>query len=132
MKKKEIKILVVIAVIAVVGIIAMQFFPKKNTDPNLTPTEKPKGEWVAIIHKNEVAQWFDSGVDGEYTVKGDYGEMVVEVKDGRWHVGSVECPNHTCEQMGWDDGSSFMPITCIPNNIMIGTSEWVENYLSNE
>ena len=113
-------------------IIAMQFFPKKSTDPNLTPAEKPKGEWVAIIHKNEVAQWFDSGVDGEYTVKGDYGEMVVEVKDGRWHVGSVECPNHTCEQMGWDDGSSFMPITCIPNNIMIGTSEWVENYLSNE
>ena len=58
--------------------------------------------------------------------------LVFEVKDGRWHVGSVECPNHTCEQMGWDDGSSFMPITCIPNNIMIGTSEWVENYLSNE
>ena len=30
--EKEIKILVVIAVIAVVGIIAMQFFPKKSTD----------------------------------------------------------------------------------------------------
>ena len=63
---------------------------------------------------------------------GDYGVMHVEVKDGKWHVGEVECPNHTCENMGWDDGNNFMPITCIPNNIMLCTEQWAENYLNNE
>ncbi len=133
MKKKEIKILIGVVIVAIVGIIAFKVFGKKTvTDPTATPTEEAKGTWVAIIHRSKVAQWFDSGVDGEYTITGDYGEMVVEVKDGKWHVGEVECPNHTCEGMGWDDGTSIMPITCIPNNIMIVTQDVAENYLADE
>ncbi len=133
MKKKEIKILIGIVIVAILGIVAFKFLGKtENTDPNTAPTDKATGTWVAIIHDGEVAQWFDSGVDAEYTVTGDYGDMTVEVKDGKWHVEEVECPNHTCEGMGWDDGENIMPITCIPNNIMIATQELAENYLLNE
>lgn len=142
MKKKEIVILIVIAIVAVLSIVGIQVYRNNlsntdtsntsSSDPNAVPTEAAKGEWVAIIHRNEVAVWFDSGKDAEYTIDGDYGEMVVEVKDEKWHVKEVECPNHTCEGMGWDDGTSYMPITCIPNNILIMTADLEQNYLSNE
>lgn len=95
------------------------------------PTDTPKGQWVAVIHRNHVAFWFDSGVDDTYTTTGDYGEMTITVKDNKWCVSEVECPNHNCEQMGWDDGTNFIPITCIPNNIIICTEETAQNYLEN-
>lgn len=131
MKKREIGI---VLGIVVVGLVALLFFNvfKKEADPNAIPTTQAKGKWVAIIHRQKVAQWFDSGVDGEYTVEGNYGEMVVEVKEGKWHVKEVECPNHTCENMGWDNGENLVPITCIPNDIIIATEDWAENYISNE
>ncbi len=134
MKKKEIKILIIIVVLAILCIAGLNVFLKSNTttDSNAAPNEKAEGIWVAVIHNQKVEKWFDSGIDADYTVTGDYGEMTIEVKDGKWHVKEVECPNHTCEGMGWDDGNSIMPITCIPNGIMIASQELAENYLLNE
>lgn len=130
MKKKEIIIITVIALIAIASIFGIRYY-QNNQEPtgNDTPTQTAQGQWIGVIHRNNVAKWFDSGVDQEFTVTGDYGDMTIEVKDGKWHVKEVECPNHTCEQMGWDDGTNFVPITCIPNNILIGTASWVETYL---
>lgn len=136
MSKKEIKILVIIVAVALLAIAGIYVWKNNasssttSNDPNAAPTTQAKGQWVAIIHRMEVAQWFDSGEDAEYTVTGDYGEMTVEVKDGKWHVKEVECPNHTCEGMGWDDGEGIMPITCIPNNILIMTEDMALNYIS--
>lgn len=87
------------------------------------------GKRVAVIHRNKVAFWFDSGKDDEYHITGDYGDMTITVKDGKWCVSEVECPNHNCEQMGWDDGTNMIPITCIPNNIMICTEDVANNFL---
>lgn len=132
MKKKEIVIVVAVVVICLCAVFGIRIWNEKkeaDIDPNAVPQETPVGEWVAVVHRNGVELWFDSGVDGEYTVTGDYGDMTIEVLDGRWHVEEVECPNQNCYQMGWDDGTSFMPITCIPNNIFIATSTWVEGYL---
>lgn len=129
MKRKELLIVAGLIVVCLCAVFGMKFLNSKPVDPNAVPSSTPKGQWVAIVHRNQVAQWFDSGIDAEYTLDGDYGEMTVEVKDGRWHVKRVECPNQNCFQMGWDDGNSFMPITCIPNNIFIATSQWVEGYL---
>lgn len=94
------------------------------------PTEKPKGKWVGIVHRHEVIKWFDSGVDGDYVVQGDYGKFGVECKNGKWHAHGVDCPNHLCEKMGWDDGSLLVPISCIPNDIYVGTSDWIESYVN--
>ena len=49
--------------------------------------------------------------------------MHIEVKDGKWHVSEVECPNLICEAMGWVDVTEIIPITCLPNNIIIYVEE---------
>lgn len=139
MKKKEIWIVAGIAVVAIVAILIVNILKVQNktaVDAQVSagtatsiPTDTPKGKWVAVIHGNEAALWFDSGINDTYTVTGDYGQMTIVVQDGKWHVSSVECPNHNCEQMGWDDGTNMVPITCIPNNIIICTYDVAQNYL---
>ena len=152
MKKKEIYILISIILIAVLGIIGLNIAknkkqptkkdeptaettptpstePSTNADSLGVPTEKPVGIWVGIVHRGKVVQWFDSGVDGEYVVKGNVGEVHVEVKDKKWHVREVDCPNQLCVKMGWADENSIIPITCLPNEVFIGSANLLSEYL---
>lgn len=152
MKKKEIYILISIILIAVLGIVGLNIAknkkqptkkdeptaettptpstePSTNADSLGVPTEKPVGIWVGIVHRGKVIQWFDSGVDGEYVVTGNVGEVHVEVKDKKWHVREVECPNQLCVKMGWADENSIIPITCLPNDVFIGSANLLSEYL---
>ncbi len=152
MKKKEIYILISIILIAVLGIIGLNIAknkkqptkkdeptaettPSPSTEPSTNadslgvPTEKPVGIWVGIVHRGKVVQWFDSGIDGEYVVTGDVGEVHVEVKDKKWHVREVDCPNQLCVKMGWADENSIIPITCLPNEVFIGSANLLSEYL---
>ena len=152
MKKKEIYILISIILIAVLGIIGLNIVKNKkqptkkdeptaettptpstehstNADSLGVPTEKPVGIWVGIVHRGKVVQWFDSGVDGEYVVKGNVGEVHVEVKDKKWHVREVDCPNQLCVKMGWADENSIIPITCLPNDVFIGSANLLSEYV---
>ncbi len=152
MKKKEIYILISIILIAVLGIIGLNIAknkkqptkkdeptaettptpstePSTNADSLGVPTEKPVGIWVGIVHRGKVVQWFASGIDGEYVVKGNVGEVHVEVKDKKWHVREVDCPNQLCEKMGWADENSIIPITCLPNDVFIGSANLLSEYV---
>ncbi len=152
MKKKEIYILISIILIAVLGIIGLNIVknkkqptkkdeptaettptpstePSTNADSLGVPTEKPVGIWVGIVYRGKVVQWFDSGVDGEYVVTGNVGEVHVEVKDKKWHVREVDCPNQLCVKMGWADENSIIPITCLPNDVFIGSANLLSEYL---
>ena len=152
MKKKEIYILISIILVAVLGIIGLNIAknkkqptkkdeptaettptpstePSTNADSLGVPTEKPVGIWVGIVHRGKVVQWFDSGVDGEYVVKGNVGEVHVEVKDKKWHVREVDCPNQLCVKMGWADENSIIPITCLPNDVFIGSANLLSEYI---
>lgn len=152
MKKKEIYILISIVLIAVLGIIGLNIVknkkqptkkdestaettPTPSTEPNTdtdslgVPSEKPIGIWVGIVHRGKVVQWFDSGIDGEYVVKGNVGEVHVEVKDKKWHVREVDCPNQLCVKMGWADENSIIPITCLPNDVFIGSANLLSEYI---
>ena len=152
MKKKEIYILISIILIAVLGIIGLNITknkkqptkkdeptaettstpstePSTNADSLGVPTEKPVGIWVGIVHRGKVVQWFDSGIDGEYVVKGNVGEVHVEVKDKKWHVREVDCPNQLCVKMGWADENSIIPITCLPNDVFIGSANLLSEYV---
>jgi len=152
MKKKEIYILISIILVAVLGIIGLNIAknkkqptkkdeptaettptpstePSTNADSLGVPTEKPVGIWVGIVHRGKVVQWFDSGVDGEYVVTGNVGEVHVEVKDKKWHVREVDCPNQLCVKMGWADENSIIPITCLPNDVFIGSANLLSEYL---
>lgn len=81
-----------------------------------------------VIHRNDIILHFDSGVDASYTVTGDVGKLTVEVKDNKWHVSKVDCPNHVCERMGWMDSENyFYPIQCIPNAITIVSEDAYSN-----
>ena len=152
MNKKEIYILISIILIAVLGIVGLNIAknkkqptkkdeptaettptpstePSTNADSLGVPTEKPVGIWVGIVHRGKVVQWFDSGVDGEYVVEGNVGEVHVEVKDKKWHVREVDCPNQLCVKMGWADENSIIPITCLPNDVFIGSANLLSEYL---
>ena len=149
MKKKEIYILISIILIAVLGIVGLNIAKNKKQTPTPTtepttdttpspstdsstlgiPSEQPVGIWVGIVHRGKVIQWFDSGVDGEYVVTGNVGEVHVEVKDKKWHVREVECPNQLCVKMGWADENSIIPITCLPNDVFIGSANLLSEYL---
>lgn len=152
MKKKEIYILISIILIAVLGIIGLNIVknkkqpakkdestaettptpsmePNTDTDSLGVPSEKPIGIWVGIVHRGKVVQWFDSGIDGEYVVKGNVGEVHVEVKDKKWHVREVDCPNQLCVKMGWADENSIIPITCLPNDVFIGSANLLSEYI---
>ena len=152
MKKKEIYILISIILIAVLGIIGLNIVknkkqptkkdeptaettptpstePSTNADSLGVPTEKPVGIWVGIVHRGKVVQWFDSGIDGEYVVKGNVGEVHVEVKDKKWHVREVDCPNQLCVKMGWADENSIIPITCLPNDVFIRSANLLSEYV---
>jgi len=152
MKKKEIYILISIILIAVLGIIGLNIVknkkqpakkdestaettPTPSTEPNTdtdslgVPSEKPVGIWVGIVHRGKVVQWFDSGIDGEYVVEGNVGEVHVEVKDKKWHVREVDCPNQLCVKMGWADENSIIPITCLPNDVFIGSANLLSEYI---
>ena len=149
MKKKEIYILISIILIAVLGIVGLNITKNKKPTPTPTsepttdttptpstdsstlgiPSEKPVGIWVGIVHRGKVIQWFDSGVDGEYVVTGNVGEVHVEVKDKKWHVREVDCPNQLCVKMGWADENSIIPITCLPNEVFIGSANLLSEYL---
>ncbi len=152
MKKKEIYILISIILVAVLGIIGLNIAknkkqptkkdeptaettptpstePSTNADSLGVPTEKPVGIWVGIVHRGKVVQWFDSGVDGEYVVTGNVGEVHVEVKDKKWHVREVDCPNQLCVKMGWADENSIIPITCLPNDVFIGSANLLSEYV---
>ena len=87
---------------------------------------RPKGSGyvVAIQHRNQIVKEFDPMVDAVYQIDGDVGGLEVEVKDGKWHVINEQCPNHVCAQMGWMGiEDTLLPITCIPNNIVIFLEE---------
>lgn len=81
---------------------------------------KGKNAQIGIVeYKEKEILTFDLNENKTYSLTGSYGKMTLEVKDSRYRVIDVECPNHNCEQMGWKDADSLTPIVCIPNEIII-------------
>lgn len=113
MKKKEIYIVLVIALIAVAGI-----FVLKNPF-----VKKGSGVTVVIQRGDQIVQRFDPMVDAIYHVEGAYGTLDVEVKDQKWRVVNEVCPNHICASMGWVGVDEVIPITCLPNQVIIYVEE---------
>ncbi len=112
MKKKEILILVITAVVAVAAIFGVKLY--QNAQKAKVPEVL-----VDITHDGEVVQSFDPNVDATYHIQGNYGTLDVEVKDGQWHVTNEECPNHICASMGWASVDDSFPIVCVPNGVVI-------------
>lgn len=62
-----------------------------------------------------------SHVDEPYQIKFEYGDNdynIVEVRSGSIGIVEASCPDHLCQNMGFI-ASSVMPITCLPNHLII-------------
>ena len=115
MKRKEIITIAVIAAIAIVSIIALKL---------KAGSRKDSGYVCVVQHASEIVLEFDPMVDAVYQIDGDVGGLEVEVKEGKWHVINEKCPNHICASMGWMGIEDIgVPITCLPNNIVIYLQE---------
>ncbi|MBR3363353.1 MAG: NusG domain II-containing protein [Solobacterium sp.] len=137
MKKKEWLIIILIGVLAAAMILGRSLFSNSASYADPTgvvnaPQGKAKGEWVAVVHGGRIILYFDSGVDSEYTVEGDVGEMHIEVRDSRWHVSDVECYDYTCKRMGWADHDNLFPIICLPNDLVIVDAATAWNMMEKE
>lgn len=117
MKKKEIYILIAIAVLSVIALLMMK-------NPFRKP-EEPK-TMVGIFYRDKLIHTFDPDEDAVYHVQGSYGTLDVEVKDSKWHVTNEQCPNHICAGMGWVTVDDLLPITCMPNEVYIMVLETAE------
>ena len=114
MKKKEWIIIGVIAAAALIALLVLR----------INAARPASGYVVAIQRGNTIVKEFDPMVNAVYDVEGDVGGLQVEVKDGRWHVINEKCPNHVCANMGWMGVEDIgIPITCLPNNVMIFLEE---------
>lgn len=115
MKKKDIIVIIFLAVVIGVGYFVYQLFQgEKNS--------------VEVYYKNELIEQIDISVDKTYTFKGSYGEFHLEVKDHQYHAVNVVCPNHDCEKMGWVKEGSSKSIICIPNEIYVIQAETQEQF----
>ena len=85
----------------------------------ITDQNQKNTTYFDIYYGSEVVHSMPTNKDDTYTLTGDYGEMVVEVKDGSIRVKEVECPNHICEYTGWVEQGSYLGIYCVPNDIVI-------------
>lgn len=141
MKKKELIIVIILAVVAIVGVGVVSNWSKitgkSSSTASATPsstevttdstasadTEEEGTVLVAIQHGSKIIKEFDPSVDAIYSFEGDYGHMEVHVQDGKWCVTNEECPNHICSSMGWAGVDDLIPITCMPNNVMVYVEE---------
>ena len=124
MKRKEWLIIILIVLLALGAIVFRRITAGNSTSAASytgadAPETEAKGEWVAVVHHGRIILYFDSGVDSQYTVEGDVGQMVIEVKDRKWHVLDVDCYDYTCKNMGWMDHDNLLPIICLPNDLVI-------------
>lgn len=111
MKKKEIVIVVVACILALISYLAISFFNANKTN------------CTARNANGDILLEFNIYEDNYYELEGEYGIFHIEVKDGKCRAIDVECPNHNCVQVGWISPNNPLPIICIPNNIVIRIDE---------
>lgn len=112
MNKKDLKLIIGCLIVSIIFYIGY-----------LIVGSQLNGELGIVEYKEEIILEFDLNKDDIYEFEGSYGKMNLEVKEKRFRVIDVECPNHNCEQMGWHDRESISPIVCMPNEVIIYTKQ---------
>lgn len=108
--KKETIVIVSIFIVLVSAFFLTKMFNQKNTE---------EVSQIEIRYKDEVIKTIDIDVDATYEIDVELGHMHIEVKDGRYRVFDVDCPDKICEKVGWVNKGSETLIVCLPNNIVL-------------
>lgn len=67
-----------------------------------------------VYYADELIETISLSFDGEYTVLGDNGEVVIEVSDNKIRVVEETSEKNLCSKQGYGD-----VIICLPNKIVI-------------
>ena len=126
MKKSDYILIIVIAAISLIAFILMRQF--------LNSTNAEDGTAIVYYKDNPILEIYL--IDGTYdiidvssvvridddeflyTVTGVNGDVVIEYSNNKVRVIEEISPKHICRIQGWSS-SPLMPITCLPNNIVI-------------
>lgn len=76
------------------------------------------GDTVCIYVEGELYDEIPLSDEGEYPVITEYGENIVEIKDGKVRVRSADCKNQVCVNTGWITGEG-LPIICSPHKMTV-------------
>jgi hypothetical protein len=71
-----------------------------------------------VYYEDKLMLTIDLNVNKEYKVKGYNGNVIIEVRNKKIRVKEEESPLHLCSKQGFSE-SSFEPIICLPNKIII-------------
>lgn len=65
-----------------------------------------------VVYKGEVSE------NRKVTVTGKFGDVRIQIREGRVGVVSADCPNKVCVRTGWRSlaGES---IICVPNRVLV-------------
>lgn len=105
MNKNDIKLILIVMFIVIISFVIIFI-------------NRGKGETATVYYEDKIIKKIDLSTDGEYTVSGYLGDVVLEVKDNRIRVKEENSNNHICSKEGYisDKGSSLI---CLPNKIIV-------------
>ena len=105
MNKSDVKLVCILLAVSIVGILGFKFFSKK-------------GESAYVYHDGNLVLTIDLGIDNDYVVHGDLGDVSIVVRGGKIKVEDETSPLHLCSKQGFID-SELESIVCLPNKIVI-------------
>lgn len=112
MSKKNKEYLIIASIL--LALIGAYFIVNKVVSNNVK-----KSQIVEVREKDTVLMTFDISEDANYVLDVKLGHMHIEVKDGKYRVHDVDCPDKICEKVGWVSSDSATLIVCLPNNIVL-------------
>ena len=77
-----------------------------------------RGSAVVVEVNNQEISRLDLFQDGQRTVTGPLGDMVIQVRGGQVRVVSSPCPHKLCVRMGWANRAGDL-IVCVPNRVVV-------------
>jgi hypothetical protein len=105
MNKADIKLILIVFIIALISILIIKNINTKQQE-------------ALVYYDNKLILTIDLSIDKEYEVEGYNGKVVIEVKNNKIRVKDEISPLHLCSKQGFVD-SSLEPIVCLPNKIVI-------------
>lgn len=76
------------------------------------------GALVIIEVKNIAVYKGNLAEDRKVTIKGAYGDVRIQIKNGKVAVVYADCPNKVCVRTGWRSLSGET-IICVPNQVIV-------------
>lgn len=105
MNKSDIKLVGILFSIIVIFLLVINF-------------TKEEGNTAIVYYEDKEILKIDLNIDSEYTVDGELGDVVIEVKKKKVRVKKENSPKNICSKEGYI-GDSSRTLVCLPNKIII-------------